>query len=460
MFNKGDTVDGKYLVEDVCSDTGGMGRLLHVTPRTTNYDHPIVLKYCRETNPDFLQRFRREVRLLTEFQGNSKVVTVVDSNVDHNPPYFVMRFYPDGDLLKIGDRIRADIAFQEQLFNQMLDCVAELHAAGKYHRDIKPHNFLLDGDTVVVSDFGVSKELHSVTGVTKSSMFMGTEGYMPPEFIREGGFKNADAAGDVFMLGKSFYVLLTGRDPRYPTPEGIAEPLFAVIERCCDVRKEARYADLGTLKQRLTAAYDVILGRKHGPGEVGQLLAEIQDRLKNTAKFVRDDVHRFIDLLRMLPEEDRTRVLFDVGDEFARVLTADDTQPFVSSFLDCYRHMVDTATYSFSYAETIADRMRVLFNAVAVSSQDKVKALEIAIRGAIRQNRYAAMDTCRTMIISIKDKGLGMRVAEMLSGYLDSFVGSIEASSVNVIAIGQLLDEHKKAEAAKPPTDPIAGLLD
>ena len=87
-------VDHNYLVKGVCNTSGGMGTLLFVE-RFDGQDEPfpIVLKYCREEGEEFLARFKREVRLLQEFQGNSKVVEIVDANLDHIPPYFVMRYY-------------------------------------------------------------------------------------------------------------------------------------------------------------------------------------------------------------------------------------------------------------------------------------------------------------------------------------------------------------------------------
>jgi hypothetical protein len=83
--------------------------------------------------------------------------------------------------------------------------------------------------------------------------------------------------------------------------------------------------------------------------------------------------------------------------------------------------MVETATHSWSYAETITENMCVLFCRTAVSAPDTVAALDIAITAAITQNRFAAMDACRAMMISIKEEELGMRVTEMLSSALRKY---------------------------------------
>jgi eukaryotic-like serine/threonine-protein kinase len=84
--------------------------------------------------------------LLSQFKGNEKVVQVVDQNLDHDPPYFVMKFYPDGDLSKWAPSLEGDYKIQEQCFLQMIDCIQELHSKDTLHRDIKAQNFLLEGD--------------------------------------------------------------------------------------------------------------------------------------------------------------------------------------------------------------------------------------------------------------------------------------------------------------------------
>src|SRR5262245_40353023 len=249
-------IDKTYRIEDLCNDSGGMGALVFVTRVDQQDPFQLVMKYCREEEEEPLLRFKREVRLLQEFQGNSRVIEIVDANLDHIPPYYVMRYYADGDLTTMQKELVGNYELQESVFIQMIDSVAELHRTNKFHRDIKPQNFLRDGDRILVADFGLSMELNSKTAFTRSSVFWGTHGFLPPEF-HHGGFKHADAAGDVFMLGKTIYVLLTGRDPLYLVADDVPPPIFVIIERCCATNKTARYQDLASLKQSLTAAYDV-----------------------------------------------------------------------------------------------------------------------------------------------------------------------------------------------------------
>ena len=91
MFDVGSVIDKKYVVRGVCSDSGGMGAILFVDPVGHDPGSKIVLKYCRGQSDEHLLRFRREVRLLASFAGNVKVVQILDKNLDHEPPYFVMK---------------------------------------------------------------------------------------------------------------------------------------------------------------------------------------------------------------------------------------------------------------------------------------------------------------------------------------------------------------------------------
>jgi eukaryotic-like serine/threonine-protein kinase len=98
MYRKNDLIDEKYCVEGICSDTGGMGTVLFVAPLGVTNNVKMVLEYCKDNTEEHLKRFKREVRLLASFKGNSKIVQVIDGNLEYDPPYFVMKYYQDGDL--------------------------------------------------------------------------------------------------------------------------------------------------------------------------------------------------------------------------------------------------------------------------------------------------------------------------------------------------------------------------
>jgi hypothetical protein len=98
-------------------------------------------------------------------------------------------------------------------------CAAALdaaHAEGLVHRDVKPANILLasegrtPGDRVYLSDFGVTKRLHSGAGLTRTGQFVGTVDYVAPEQIRG---QDVDGRADVYSLGCVLFRCLTGGVP-------------------------------------------------------------------------------------------------------------------------------------------------------------------------------------------------------------------------------------------------------
>lgn len=438
MFDAADVIDNKYIVDGVCSDSGGMGTVLFVTPIKSPPMFQVVLKYCKDTAEEQIKRFRREVRLLAAFKGNSKVARIVDHNIDHDPPYFVMKYYKDGDLFKRAAAIAKSLEAQEYIILQMIDCIQELHSRNEFHRDIKPQNFLLDGDQVVVSDFGLTTEIGSETGFTRSSVYWGTHGYIPPEFLT-GGFKYADAAGDVFMLGKTIYALLSQRNPLYLVGDDIPAPIFHIIERCCSIPKAQQYQTLSELRQSVVAAFDVLLGRAGGVGKVKQLLSAINDRLEQKHKYSTPEVADFIEQLALLDEHDQIKICFEIPQRFFGVISQEPLKAQLPAFLAVYEKLVESQDYSWSYSETIAKNMRTIFSGENVPVQHKALALDLAIRAAIYMNRFAAMGTCREMITSVDDETLGLQIATLVTKYRDTFVGGIEPSECHCDSVSNAL---------------------
>ena len=401
-----------------------MGTILHVEPVGSSLPYPIVLKYCKALDAKTKARFSREVRYLAGFEENSRVLQVIDSNLTMDPPYFVMKYYSDGDLSGLAKRIQDDITFQEIIFNKMLDCISELHARGFQHRDIKPQNFLVEGESIVVSDLGLAKEIGAGTTFTQSHEFWGTHGYIPPEFLN-GGFKASSPPSDIFMLGKTFYFLLTGRGPLYLTGLDIPPAIYHVIERCCEVDLANRYAAIADLKQDLRLAYDVILGRAKGIGEARQSLSQIVNRLNSEKKYDADEVTAFLDLLAKLPADESVSVIYELPKSLYYVLAQDPIKSRLCKFLDQYSNFSQSAVATWSYAEMVADHMKIVFER-STSTAHRARALEIAIDGALTANRFAAMDTCSDMITSVSEPDLGVAVAAVIGKYRGTFVGGIE----------------------------------
>jgi len=442
MFKKGDLIDNKYEVLDTCSDSGGMGTILFVKSKIKKYSFRLVLKYCKELDNNYIKRFKREVRYLNNFKGNSKVIQLIDSNLKYAPPYFIMKYYQDGDLSKIQVNIQNDSEYQEVVFTKMIDCISELHYKNYQHRDIKPQNFLIEYDSIIVTDLGLCKEVGAGTTFTVSNEFWGTQIYMPPEF-QSGNFKDATPSSDIFMLGKSFYNLLTGRDPLYITDDDIHPAIYHIIEKCCHTRKENRYKSLTELKQNLILAYDVILGRAKGGTKALQKLNQILDRLNSENKYDVKEINEFIDLLVVIDDSEKYPIIRDIPNKLYLVLAQDKFNERLETFLNFYGEFVREEVQDFAYAETVAKNMKTVFYKSKVNKL-KAKSLEHAINGSIWANRFAAMDICIEMLCSIKDNTLGILVASIILKNKDSFLSNIEIVEAKCLPIRNALTGIKE----------------
>jgi serine/threonine protein kinase len=441
MFKIGDIVDRQYTVTGICSESGGMGSIVFVEPQMP-LPFPIVLKYCRETDEENVRRFRRETRLLSSFTGNRKIVKIIASNLDYDPPYIVMKYYPGGDLTRVIEKIKNSYEILENIILQLIEGIHELHIRDLYHRDIKPQNFLIDGTNIVVSDFGLSTEIGSETAFTRCSTYWGSHGYIPPEFL-SGGFKNADASSDIFMLGKTIYSIATGSDPLYLMENNLPAPLFHVIEHCCSVDKNKRYQNLADFRQSVVAAFDVILGRGGGISIAIQLLGTIIDKIQREQKYDPHVIASFVEQLGFLEGPEKIRLCMEIPKELFSVFSQAPVKLCAKDFLACYEEMVESKSYSWSYAETIASNMNTIFISPDAEPSLKGIALDLSIRAAIYMNRFAAMDMCGKMICSVNEEPLGSIVATLINKYPDSFVVSIEPSNCPNRSIVCAIKAHK-----------------
>lgn len=433
-------VDGRFLVTGICSEAGGMGSILHVIDHADSTGKQRVLKYCKDGSPASLQRFQREVRLMYSFSGSNHVMTVHHFNLEHAPPYFVMDFYPQGDLFNLAGKIQSDMACQEWVFLAMLDCIDVLHKNEVFHRDIKPQNFLFDGEQLVVSDLGLSRQLDSPTQFTRTTEYGGTLSYLPPEFLN-GGFKHADALGDIFMLGKSFYALLTGMDPillHLEHPQ-IPRQLRPIIDRCCRPLKDQRYQSIEALRVSLRHAYDAINGRETGRPTAFGLWTTIEAHYSSTNNFSDAALKQFIDELQALDEEEAKQIGFKLPYDLFGFVANQLPEDYLAAVLKCYRVMVDSGDYGWPYAETIARNMEAVFYSSHTNLANRTEALRIAIIGAYNMNRFAAMHTCMAMVTSIDDDELAAHVHDLIIEYKDTFIAGTEQDKCRSIAIRNAL---------------------
>ncbi|WP_437284709.1 serine/threonine-protein kinase [Sorangium sp. So ce406] len=214
----GDILLGKYRVENVLG-RGAMG--LVVAARHLALDDRVAIKvllpkYVQDA--DILQRFLREGRAAVRIRSRH-VVRVADvGTLENGAPYMVMDHLEGKDLAAVlAESGPLPVPVAIELVLQVCEALAEAHAQGIVHRDVKPSNLFLtrnaDGSPCVkVLDFGISKMTHAEDhALTRVGGVLGSPLYMSPEQLRSAS--DVDGRADIYSLGVVLFQLLTGRTP-------------------------------------------------------------------------------------------------------------------------------------------------------------------------------------------------------------------------------------------------------
>ena len=211
------TTIGEYEVESVLG-RGGMGVVY--LARHPRLGRRVALKLLPpELTQDeaFRERFLRESRIAAATE-HPNVIPVYDAGEVDGALYIAMR-YVEGTDLKELIRTHGPLAPHQvvALVSQVAGALEAAHERGLIHRDIKPANILVGGDAAslddahaYLTDFGLTKQASSQSGLSQAGTMLGTIDYMPPEQI-EG--RPLDRRSDVYALGCVLYESLTGRVP-------------------------------------------------------------------------------------------------------------------------------------------------------------------------------------------------------------------------------------------------------
>lgn len=198
---------------------GGMGIVYRA--RQLSARRIVALKVVRrdlleampdDTRASTLDRFRSEAQTAAHL-NHDNLVTVFEVGEHQGMYYYAMR-YVEGSSL--ADMLRDGPLDQQRAAKYLAPIAQVLHEAhrqGILHRDLKPHNILVDAklDRPLLADFGLAKFVERSSELTHAGELLGTPAYMSPEQATDS--TRADALSDVYSLGATLYHLLTGRPP-------------------------------------------------------------------------------------------------------------------------------------------------------------------------------------------------------------------------------------------------------
>ena len=192
---------------------GGMGAVYKGRSRLNGEVVAIkVLPPGTAKNPVLLKRFEQEFNAAHQINHPNVVKAIEYCGVGPSP-FLVMEFV-EGESL--GQKIERDGAMAEEVAIRLLAQVCQgLHRAHKQHlihRDVKPDNILINMDGVAkLTDLGLVKDADNELNLTRTGRGLGTPHFMAPEQFRNA--KNADIRCDIYSLGATLYMMLTGVVP-------------------------------------------------------------------------------------------------------------------------------------------------------------------------------------------------------------------------------------------------------
>ncbi|RYI32180.1 Stk1 family PASTA domain-containing Ser/Thr kinase [Bacillus infantis] len=206
----GKRISGRYKILDMIGG-GGMANVYLAHDMILDRDVAVkILRLDFAENDEFIRRFHREAQSATSL-AHPNIVSIYDVGEEDSIYYIVME-YVEGQTLKqyIQQHSPVPVDTALDIMKQLLSAISHAHQHHIVHRDIKPHNILVDRlGNVKITDFGIAMALSS-TSITQTNSVLGSVHYLSPEQAR-GGMANKKS--DIYSLGIVMFELLTGRLP-------------------------------------------------------------------------------------------------------------------------------------------------------------------------------------------------------------------------------------------------------
>jgi len=282
MFYEGRQIGSYTLLRKL--GKGGFGEVWLAEKRSQFVTKRVAVKLPLDEQVNF-DAIRQEAELWEQASGHPNVLPIIDADVFDGQVVIVSEYADGGSL---ADRIKREgkLTLQKavEITVGILNGLEFLHSRKIIHRDIKPQNILLQGDTPRLADFGISRAMNTTI---VSSTIIGTDAYMSPESFD--GKRNVQT--DIWSVGVVIYALLADRLPFpqehpsermfailtkefAPLPRDVPENLQRIVAKALAKQPENRYQTTSEMRDELQKALLGIAHPTFAPTEVFQISPE------------------------------------------------------------------------------------------------------------------------------------------------------------------------------------------
>jgi serine/threonine protein kinase len=305
-FFTGKTI-GPYIIQEQLGQ-GGMATVYKAYH--PDLDRHVAIKVIDASlakEKDFIERFRREARVIAKFD-NVHIVPVYDLGQYKGQPYYVLKLI-DGQTLR--ERIKKAPLSNLEIMEVVLavgDALQYAHRCGVLHRDIKPSNVMIAREgKIYLTDFGLAKFIENSSSLT-GERIIGTPQYISPEQAQN--VQKIDEGTDIYSFGVMIYEMVVGclpydgktafsiiedhirRSPPLPTSikPDLPREMETVILKAIAKNRSDRYDSVTSLVKAFQKALvshtdlQTILVTKNAPLGEPMLLGESGDQYLLTMK--------------------------------------------------------------------------------------------------------------------------------------------------------------------------------
>ena len=252
-LDTGQILHNRYRVVKLIGQ-GGFGAVYRAWD--TSLDLPCALKENMDTSDEAQRQFRREAAMLARLRHPNLPRVIDHFLIPGRGQYLVMDFIEGQSLAALLSQRAQPLGEAEVLpwIAQVCDALQYLHSRTPpiIHRDVKPQNIIItpEGQAMLV-DFGISKVYDPTLQTTVGARAV-TPGFSPPE---QYGAGTTDPRTDIYALGATLYMLLTGQSP----PESVQRMVGSVE---MPPPRQVNPAVTATVEQAILRATEVTTGRR------------------------------------------------------------------------------------------------------------------------------------------------------------------------------------------------------